>query len=80
MDSHVLTFAEEKGKSRNKSQLSYVDCCMRLCDDGCRWSFEDMSDDDLDSIYFVAFQRWAYHLTRQAYIDALNTERKKRND
>ena len=73
MNTETLNFPTETGKSRNNSNLSYADCCMRLCD----WnvSFEDMSNDDLDSLYFVAFKSWAYHLTRQAYIDYLNKYR-----
>lgn len=61
-------------KRRNKSTLSYVDCCMRLRDLGR--AFESMSDDDLDSLYAVAFGRWAYHLTRDGYIKALYKYRK----
>ena len=61
-------------KRRNNSTLSYVDCCMRLTGDS---PFEEMSNDDLDSIYAVAFKSWAYHLTRQGYIDFLN---KRRNE
>jgi hypothetical protein len=57
---------------RNNSTLSYIDCCMRLTGDR---PFEEMTDDDLDSIYAVAFGHWAYHLTRQGYIDALNKRR-----
>jgi hypothetical protein len=55
-------------KRRNNSTLSYVDCCMRLTGDR---SFYEMSNDDLDSIYFVAYNRWAWHMTRQGLIDAL---------
>ena len=57
---------------RNNSTLSYIDCCMRLTGDQL---FENMSNDDLDSIYYVAFNRWAYHLTRDGYISALNKRR-----
>jgi hypothetical protein len=60
----------------NNSTLSYVDCCMRLIDESKR--FEDMSNDDLDSVYYVATGRWAYHLTREGYINTLNHEREKR--
>lgn len=60
---------------RNNSTLSYADCMLRLTDDSR--PFEDMSDDDLDSIYFIAHNRWAYHLTRDGYIQSLY---KKRND
>lgn len=60
-------------KNRNNSTLSYADCCLRLMD----WdrSFESMSNDDLDSLYAVAFKRWAFHLTREGYINALNKYR-----
>jgi hypothetical protein len=64
--------ALETNKRMNNSTLSEIDCCMRLTGDR---PFEDMSNDDLDSIYAVAFKRWAYHLTRQGYIDALNKKR-----
>jgi hypothetical protein len=40
-----------------------------------RSPFSEMSNDDLDSIYAIAFGHWAYHLTRQGYIDALNKKR-----
>ena len=56
------------------SHFSYIDCCMRLT--GSQ-PFEEMSNDYLDSIYYVAFKTWAYHLTREAYIIALN---KRRNE
>lgn len=70
-----IKFGTDKHKHRNNSQLSYIDCCMRLTDDSI--SFESMTNDDLDSIYAVAFQRWAHHLTRQGYIDALNQRREE---
>ena len=63
----------EETKRRNNSTLSYADCCLRLMD--FHRPFEAMENDDLDSIYAVAFKRWAYHLTRQGYIDALNKYR-----
>lgn len=56
-------------EKRNNSTLAYIDCIMRLTGDR---SFHEMSNDDLDSIYFSAFGRWAWHMTRQGYIDALN--------
>lgn len=58
---------------RNKSTLSPADCYNRLANEN--YSFELMSDDDLDSIYYIAYERWAYHLTRQGYIDALYKKR-----
>lgn len=69
-------FMEDQKKHRNNSKLSYIDCIIRLTDE--HRPFEDMSDDDLDSIYAVAFGRWAFHLPRQGYIDALRKEREKR--
>jgi hypothetical protein len=67
------TELDASDKPRNNSKLSFVDCCMRLVD----WNrpFEEMSNDDLDSLYFVAFKSWSYHLTRQSYIDYLNKYR-----
>lgn len=67
-----------ENNKRNNSTLSYADCCIRLTDESR--AFEGMSDDDLDSIYTVAFSRWAYHLTRQGYIDALNKKRNELNN
>lgn len=60
-------------KRRNNSTLSYVDCCIRLSDSSR--AFEGMSNDDLDSIYAVAFGRWAYHMSREGLINALNNKR-----
>ena len=62
----------EETKRRNNSTLSYIDCCMRLIGDRSFW---EMSDDDLDSIYFVAFGHWAWHMTREGYINALKIKR-----
>jgi hypothetical protein len=59
---------------RNNSTLSYIDCCMILTSDR---PFEDIENDDLDSIYFATFNRRAYHLTRQGYIDALYKKRQE---
>ena len=61
-----------KEQKRNSSTLSYADCCMIL---QSTKAFEGFSNDDLDSLYFVAFSRWAYHLTREGYINALNNYR-----
>lgn len=61
-----------KEEKRNNSTLSYIDCCMRLTGE---ISFETMIDDDLDSIYFVAFERWAYHMSREGFIISLNKKR-----
>jgi hypothetical protein len=57
---------------RNNSKLSFIDCSMRLIDDS---KFEEMSNDDLDSIYYVAFRQWAYHMTREGYIKSLYDKR-----
>lgn len=75
MSQDILIFSTQEGQKRNNSTLSYADCCMRLTD----WSytFEDMSNDDLDSLYVVAFKRWAWHLTREGYIMALNKWRQE---
>jgi len=69
---------ETEQKRRNNSPLSYADCCMRLND--LSRAFESMSDDDLDSLYAVAFGRWAYHLTRAGYIKALYEYRKNKTE
>ncbi len=70
----MINFEAKKGEMRNNSTLSAADCFLMLGDDSRR--FEDMSDEDLDSIYACAMGHWAYHLPRQGYIDALY---KKRN-
>lgn len=62
-------------RRRNNSTLSYVDCCIRLGD--LSTTFESMSDDDLDSLYAVAYGRWAYHMTRDGFIKSLYDYRKK---
>jgi hypothetical protein len=67
-----------EGKKKNNSTLSYADCMLRLSDRSR--SFHDMTDDDLDSIYACAFGRWAYHLTRDGYIQALEEKRKTMKD
>lgn len=67
---------ETEQKRRNNSALSYADCCLRLHDLGR--AFESMPNDDLDSLYAVAFGRWAYHLTREGYIKALYEYRKNK--
>lgn len=73
-----LVNIQDSEKRRNNSTLSYVDCCMRLND--LSWAFESMSDDDLDSLYAVAFGRWAYHLTRDGYIKSLYEYRKNKTE
>jgi hypothetical protein len=74
---NILDYPTKEGQKRNNSTLAYADCCVRLMD----WNrpFEAMSNDDLDSLYAVALGRWAYHLTRQGYIDALNQYRQYRH-
>jgi len=61
-------------EKRNNSTLAYIDCIMRLTGDQ---SFHEMSNDDLDSIYFSAFGHWAHHMTRQGFINALNKRKKE---
>ncbi len=66
-----------KAEKRNNSTLSYMDCCMRLTGDH---AFEEMNNDDLDSIYFVAFGRWGYHMSHEGYVNALNIRRNELNN
>lgn len=61
----------------NNSKLSFVDCCMRLTGD---YSFEAMTDDDLDCLYRVAFGRWPYHMSRPAMIYYLEDYRRMNNE
>jgi len=61
------------GEKMNNSNLAAADCWNRLANED--YAFEGMSTDDLDSIYRVAFDRWAYHLTRQGYIKMLYQKR-----
>jgi hypothetical protein len=62
----------------NKSNLSVIDCFIRLTDNDR--PFEDMSFDDLDSIYRVAFGNWAHHMTREGFIRRLYEERERLNN
>ena len=57
------------GSGMNKSELTEAQCLGILIN----WNvaFESLNNDDLDSLYKVATKRWAYHLTRQGYIDSL---------
>lgn len=57
------------GIGMNKSQLTEEQCLCILIN----WNvdFETLNNDDLDSLYKVATKNWAYHLTRQGYIDRL---------
>lgn len=76
----AMTTSTEGGetpKRRNNSDLSAADCYLRLTDESR--AFEGMSNDDLDSIYAIAFGRWAYHMSREGYIRSLNEERKRLN-
>ncbi len=67
----------QPNKRMNNSTLAYVDCMIRLADNSR--AFEGMSTDDLDSIYRVAFGRWAYHMSRDGYIHYLNKKRAEIN-
>lgn len=64
---------EQTTARRNNSKLAYADCMLILSDKSR--AFEGMETDDLDSIYAAAFGRWAYHMTREGYIKALNEKR-----
>ena len=57
------------GSGMNKSELTKEQCLGILIN----WNvaFESLNNDDLDSLYKVATKHWAYHLTRQGYIDRL---------
>jgi hypothetical protein len=57
------------GYGMNKSKLSERDCLRLLLD--FHVLLENLSNDDLDSLYRVANGVWAYHLTRKGYIDSL---------
>jgi len=62
------------GDKMNNSNLAAADCWARLANPDL--AFEGMSNDDLDSIYRIAYDHWAYHLTREEYIKALYQKRK----
>lgn len=66
-------FLADKLKNRNKSKLSYADCSRILHDRNI--SLEEISNADLDALYFVAFKSWAYYFTTEAYIKALKKYR-----
>ena len=58
------------GIGKNNSTLTENQCLALLTD--VTITFESCSDEDLDSLYFVAKKRWAYHSTRQNLINTLN--------
>lgn len=66
---HPFRQARVIGSGMNESQLTEEQCLGVLIN----WNiaFESLSNDDLDSLYKVATKHWAYHLTRQGYIDRL---------
>lgn len=61
-------------EKRNNSNLSYIDCMMRLTGNV---PFERMTNDDLDSIYACAFGQYAYHMSRDGFIESLNKKREQ---
>jgi len=65
----ALNIADIIGSGMNKSNLTEEQCLNILIN----WNvaFESLNNDDLDSLYKVATKHWAYHLTRQGYIDRL---------
>lgn len=72
--SNVVIDTRESYTGRtNNSKLSYVDCCMRLMGD---YSFSEMTNDDLDCLYRVAFGRWPYHMTKDAMVFYLEDYRR----
>jgi len=62
-------FLKEKLNHHCKSLLNECDCKILFHTTS---SFENFDDYDLDFLYRVAFGRWAYHLTRKGYIDAIS--------
>lgn len=64
---------EKIGEGKNSSDLTKAECMQILYD----WnvSFNDLSNADLDSLYFVANGHWAYYLPRKYYIENLNKYR-----
>ena len=65
----ALNIADIIGSGMNKSNLTEEQCLNILIN----WNvaFESLNNDDLDSLYKVTTKHWAYHLTRQGYIDRL---------
>lgn len=64
---------EKIGEGKNYSNLTKDECLQILYD----WnvSFNNLSNADLDSLYFVTNGHWAYHLPREYYIESLNKYR-----
>jgi len=54
------------GIGKNSSTLTLSQCRSILAN--LYTVFSAFSDADLDSLYFVAYGRWAYHLTRDGYV------------
>jgi len=59
-------------EEQNNLILSYSDCMLLL---NSNISFEKMSNNNLDSIYYAAFENYAYHMSRKGYINMLNKKR-----
>lgn len=64
-------------KDPNKVWMSYVEAMIFLKKEEKR--FEDLLDEDLDVMYFHVFQRKAYHMSREGFINSLTTERNRIN-
>lgn len=70
-----MSFEKSKVAHRNKSTLSYLQCFQIVSN--ASLNFDDMKYEDLDCLYAAVNGNWAYHLTRQGYIDSLNIKRKE---
>lgn len=60
-------------KTQEKVWMSYVDAVMFL---GGMRQFEELSNEELDVLYFHIFQQRAYHMSREGFIHALTEKRK----
>lgn len=57
---------------RNNSKLSKIEC-LKFFASGS--DFSQLSNDDLDEIYFHVNGRLAYHMSREGYINSLSQKR-----
>lgn len=61
---------EKRGKS---SILTKDECFKKICD--LEIALSDLTESELDDIYYAVFENKPYHLTKHAYVKSLNKYR-----
>jgi hypothetical protein len=74
MDAIILV-ENAVGYGRNNSSLSKSECLNLLANPYI--ATDTLSNDDLDSLYFVVNNRFAYHQTRESIIENINKNRQQ---